>query len=69
MYELYELIWNRFVACQMSAAVFDQTTVDVRGGDYVFRDRNHAAVTACFRQNAKKRADIELIGSDISRSA
>lgn len=37
MYELYELIWNRFVACQMSAAVFDQTTVDVRGGDYVFR--------------------------------
>lgn len=37
MFELYELIWNRFVACQMSAAVFDQTTVDVKGGDYVFR--------------------------------
>lgn len=37
MYELYELIWNRFVACQMSPAVFDQTTVDVRGGEYVFR--------------------------------
>jgi DNA topoisomerase-1 len=34
---LYELIWNRFVACQMSAAVFDQTTVDVQGGDYLFR--------------------------------
>lgn len=37
MFELYELIWNRFVACQMSAAVFEQTTVDVRGGEYVFR--------------------------------
>ncbi len=37
MFELYELIWNRFVACQMSAAVFEQTTVDVKGGDYVFR--------------------------------
>ncbi len=37
MYELYELIWNRFVACQMSAAVFDQTTVDLKGGDYTFR--------------------------------
>jgi DNA topoisomerase I len=37
LYQLYELIWNRFVACQMSPAVFDQTTVDVRGGDYVFR--------------------------------
>ncbi len=37
MYDLYELIWNRFVACQMSAAVFDQTTVDVTGGEYLFR--------------------------------
>lgn len=37
MFELYELIWNRFVSCQMSAAVFEQTTVDVAGGDYLFR--------------------------------
>ncbi|MBX2989987.1 MAG: type I DNA topoisomerase [Bacteroidetes bacterium] len=37
MYELYELIWNRFVACQMNPAVFEQTTVDVAGGDYLFR--------------------------------
>jgi DNA topoisomerase-1 len=37
MYELYELIWNRFLACQMSSAVFEQITVDVRGGDYLFR--------------------------------
>ena len=37
MYELYELIWNRFVACQMSAAVFEQITVDIKGGDYLFR--------------------------------
>jgi DNA topoisomerase-1 len=37
MYDLYELIWNRFVACQMSAAIFEQTTVDVLGGDYLFR--------------------------------
>jgi DNA topoisomerase-1 len=37
MYNLYELIWNRFVACQMSQAVFEQTTVDITGGDYLFR--------------------------------
>lgn len=37
MYELYELIWNRFVASQMSPAVFEQMTVDVQGGDYTFR--------------------------------
>ncbi len=37
MYELYELIWNRFVACQMSPAEYEQTTVDVQGGEYLFR--------------------------------
>ncbi|MGC1298125.1 MAG: type I DNA topoisomerase, partial [Alloacidobacterium sp.] len=28
-YKLYKLIWQRFVASQMMAAVFDQTTVDI----------------------------------------
>ncbi|HTP12605.1 MAG TPA: type I DNA topoisomerase, partial [Bacteroidota bacterium] len=37
LYALYELIWNRFVACQMSVAQFDQITVSVEGGEYVFR--------------------------------
>jgi len=37
MYDLYELIWNRFMACQMSPAVSEQTTVDIRGGEYLFR--------------------------------
>lgn len=27
LYKLYELIWNRFVACQMQSAVYDQVTV------------------------------------------
>jgi DNA topoisomerase-1 len=40
--KLYRLIWNRFVASQMTPAVFDQTTIDIsaRGkdsGDYLFR--------------------------------
>ena len=34
---LYTLIWERFVASQMSAAIFDQTVVDVAAGDYGFR--------------------------------
>ena len=29
MFRLYELIWNRFLACQMTPAVFDQTTADI----------------------------------------
>ncbi len=34
---LYELIWNRFVASQMNPAIFDQTTVDIQAGKYLFR--------------------------------
>ena len=36
-YYLYRLIWNRFVASQMVPALFDDTTVDVAAGEYVFR--------------------------------
>ena len=36
-YYLYKLIWNRFVASQMPAATFDETTVDVAAADYLFR--------------------------------
>jgi DNA topoisomerase-1 len=34
---LYKLIWNRFVASQMPAATFDETTVDITAADYTFR--------------------------------
>lgn len=34
---LYTLIWKRFVASQMSSAVFDHTTVDVDAKQYRFR--------------------------------
>ena len=33
-FALYELIWNRFVACQMNPAVYDQTAVDIEAGKY-----------------------------------
>jgi DNA topoisomerase-1 len=34
---LYELIWNRFVASQMSSAVFDQTQVEITAGKFLWR--------------------------------
>ncbi len=37
LFRLYELIWNRFVASQMASAIFDALTVEVSGGDYLFR--------------------------------
>ncbi|MER3489752.1 MAG: type I DNA topoisomerase, partial [Meiothermus sp.] len=36
-YKLYSLVWQRFVASQMTPAVFDQTTVSVEGGEFTFR--------------------------------
>ena len=36
-YRLYNLIWKRFVACQMAPAVVDKTTVLVTGGIYEFK--------------------------------
>ena len=29
-YRLYELIWMRFIACQMNPAIFDATTIDIK---------------------------------------
>ena len=37
LFALYELIWNRFVACQMSSAVLEQTVVDITADNYLFR--------------------------------
>ncbi|WP_408954558.1 type I DNA topoisomerase [Natroniella sp. ANB-PHB2] len=36
-YKLYKLIWERFVASQMSAAVYKTLTVDITGGEYWLR--------------------------------
>jgi len=36
-FKLYRLIWQRFVASQMSPAVFDQTTIDIKAGRFTFR--------------------------------
>ena len=37
MFRLYELVWNRFVACQMVPAVYDQTAADISAGRATFR--------------------------------
>jgi len=35
--KLYRLIWQRFVASQMMPALFDQTTIDINAGRFMFR--------------------------------
>ncbi len=36
-YKLYSLVWKRFIASQMTPAVYDQTRVDIAAGDGIFR--------------------------------
>ncbi len=36
-HKLYALIWNQFVACQMTAAKYDSTTVSVKAADYTLK--------------------------------
>ncbi|NLB88289.1 MAG: type I DNA topoisomerase [Syntrophomonadaceae bacterium] len=36
-YRLYKLIWERFVASQMTPAIFDTVSVDIEAGDYGVR--------------------------------
>ncbi len=36
-FKLYKLIWNRFVASQMSNAVFDSTEIGIKADDFFFK--------------------------------
>jgi DNA topoisomerase I len=36
-FKLYELIWKRFIACQMEPARLETTTVNISSGEFVFR--------------------------------
>jgi DNA topoisomerase-1 len=36
-YRLYRLIWKRFLASQMAAAVYDVTTADIEANEFLFR--------------------------------
>jgi DNA topoisomerase-1 len=36
-YDLYRLIWNRFIASQMAAAVVEETDFDIRAANFLFK--------------------------------
>ncbi|MEW6378392.1 MAG: type I DNA topoisomerase [bacterium] len=47
---LYQLIWNRFVACQMEDALMDMTTIDLEAGHYLFRATGSIIIFKGFMQ-------------------
>lgn len=36
-YNLYRLIWSRFIASRMTPAVYDSVSADIKNGDYLFK--------------------------------
>ena len=64
-WKLYQLIWNRFVACQMPPAEFDQTTVTLaastKGGDAVFRATGRKLVFDGFMRVAGVSSEDQLL--------
>jgi DNA topoisomerase-1 len=68
MFRLYELIWNRFIACQMVPAVFDQTTADINAGRAIFRASGQilkfAGYLAVYGAEVKDPVHVEEAGAE-----
>jgi DNA topoisomerase-1 len=64
-HKLYQLIWNRFVACQMPPAEFDQTTATLvaatKSGDAVFRASGRKLVFDGFMRVAGINSEDQLL--------
>jgi DNA topoisomerase-1 len=60
---LYQLIWNRFIACQMKPAVYDQTAIDIAAARYTLRANGQIlkfpGYTAVYTESAEETGDTE----------
>jgi DNA topoisomerase-1 len=61
--KLYDLIWRRFMACQMNSSVYDETTIDVAAGKYMLRASGQIMRFDGWRRviPAKKDAEAEVV--------
>ncbi len=69
-YKLYKLIYNRFIASQMSAAVYDTVAVDIKANEYNFKANGQTLKFAGFmtlyvesddqKQETKKSKKVEV---------
>jgi DNA topoisomerase-1 len=48
-FKIYDLIWRRFIACQMQEAIFDSTTIDIIG--HRVSNRHSVSINYTFRAN------------------
>ncbi len=64
-WKLYQLIWNKFVSCQMTPAEFDQTSVTIaagtKGGEAIFRASGRKLVFDGFMRVAGVSSEDQLL--------
>ncbi|MDR2884844.1 MAG: type I DNA topoisomerase, partial [Deferribacteraceae bacterium] len=65
-YKLYKLIWERFIASQMADALYEQTTVLIKGGKYIFRASGRVMVFAGYTTLYTESADEDAKAEDNS---
>ena len=58
-YKLYKLIYNRFIASQMAAAVYDTVSVDINGNEYNFRSNGQTLKFKGFMALYVETEDVE----------
>ncbi len=68
-YRLYKLIWERFLASQMAAAVLDVVTADIAAGDYIFRARGQTVRFPGFTVLYRESTDEEAPDQDSDEKA
>ena len=66
-YRLYKLIWSRFLASQMSAAVFEVTTASIKAGDYTFSASGRVGVFAGYQVLYEDTQDAEKEASKLPK--
>jgi len=60
-YAIYELIWKRFLASQMSPAIYDQTTIDISAGEYLFQAKGSVLKWPGFKHLYKEKEELALL--------
>ena len=58
-YKLYRLVWRRFVASQMTPAVYDTTTLDFKIGHHIFRSTGSVPVFDGFHAVYAEAKEVE----------
>lgn len=57
MFKLYELIWKRFVACQMSQAILETTVIEISADEFTFKAYGQAIQFDGFMKLYMEQAD------------